>query len=767
MPTTLGKYKLIRELGRGGFGTVYLARDTILDVERAVKVLNPALVAAPEFIERFRREGRLAARLDHPHIVPVYELGETQGVYYLSMKYMPGGSLKDWLAKSGRLPFEQAVEIVRQVAAALAYAHDQPEKLIHRDLKPGNILFERLPGDSAGLFIRLSDFGFAKALASADSGSLSASGELLGTPAYIAPEIWDDQAASPASDQYSLACVLYEILMGKTLFSGSTPMALMKNVAAGPKFPEEWHSGIPAGVRIVLQRALAAGPTARYPSVNVFSSACAILLTQIQQAEQERKSQLEAAKATQERAALEARENARKAAEEQAVREKAQRAAEEQAARERAQREAQAAWEKSQKAAQDARKAAQDVLQESQEKSRRQDPGQSSSRSTPARAGSFIFEDDDEAADTNKKPASSPAAQNPQGLSLTPMADITSVFQKYRQGVGKFTSTDIWNVLDRLLKEKKSGWNGASFSMWPWGGKAAIPSNAKTLEILSVANRIIIKVVLRMQVEERYRVKKQEKPTSKISTQRIFEKMKSVTPFPEVKIDEPATTSFIEKDTYKQAKCAKCSGTGLKESGEACPDCDNGFMDEYTLYCRNVYPKDASLFQIDVKGAVVPANFNFPKNGWANLWQTTQKSPFNSLPFSAPELQASLAVINQNLVKQIDDTLAQARGKKLDSPFEYKDSWMDAVGVTLQRLSLTEGAGSPVVDQVTVNQYKCFVQAISVYQVNYRRNYFHTTGIFDKKVRQCALRGDFYFLEDAGGLAPYHHVEEVDKWIDK
>lgn len=182
--TRLGKYLLLESLGRGGYGTVYRAHDTVLNVARAVKVLHPALVADPEFIKRFRREAQLAARLEHPHIVPVYDLGEEKGSVFLAMKFMEGGSLKDGLAKDGRLPFERAVEIACQIARALDYAHGQPERLVHRDVKPGNILFET--GGSA----RLADFGFAKALQVAGSASLSASGSMIGTPAYMPPEIW-------------------------------------------------------------------------------------------------------------------------------------------------------------------------------------------------------------------------------------------------------------------------------------------------------------------------------------------------------------------------------------------------------------------------------------------------------------------------------------------------------------------------------------------------------------------------------------------------
>ena len=323
--TTLGKYQLLSELGHGGFGTVFLARDTTLDVERAVKVLHPALVAAPEFIERFRREGRFAARLDHPHIVPVHELGEAQGNYYLAMKYVPGGSLKDWLTSHGRLPFADALEITRQVADALAYAQEQPEKLIHRDLKPGNILFDRPPGDPKGLSIRLSDFGFAKALAEAgNSVSSSASGGMLGTPAYMAPEVWRGKPpASPATDQYALACVLYEMLTGEVLFRGdSPPEVITRHVIDGPQFPESWPHGVPADIEAVLRRALAAKPEERYADAPAFHSACAGLLSREaenraarQQAEKAAAEQA-ARELERERAALAARESALKAAEE-------------------------------------------------------------------------------------------------------------------------------------------------------------------------------------------------------------------------------------------------------------------------------------------------------------------------------------------------------------------------------------------------------------------------------------------------------------------
>jgi len=138
MMATLGKYELFESLGRGGYGTVYRAQEPVLQVVRAVKVLHQELLADPQFIERFRLEARTAARLEHPHIVPVYELSQDQGRYFLAMKYMPGGSLKELLEKNGRLAFPRALEITRQVASALEYAHKQG--VVHRDVKPANIV---------------------------------------------------------------------------------------------------------------------------------------------------------------------------------------------------------------------------------------------------------------------------------------------------------------------------------------------------------------------------------------------------------------------------------------------------------------------------------------------------------------------------------------------------------------------------------------------------------------------------------------------------
>jgi serine/threonine-protein kinase len=273
----LSKYELLEPIGRGGYGTVYHARETVLDVERAIKVLHPPLAADPVFIERFRKEARIAARLEHPHIVPVYELDEAQGNYFLVMKYMPGGSLKDLLAKQGHLPFERAVEITRQVAEALDYAYNRPEKLIHCDLKPGNILFDE---DGS---VCLADFGFAKALAEASLSGSTGSGGVIGTPHYIPPEVWRGKPVSPATDVYSLACVFYEMLTGKTLFPGESPAELVtRHVVDGPQFPEQWPTDVMEGIQAVLSKALARDPSERYASVEAFTQALADLTPQSQ-----------------------------------------------------------------------------------------------------------------------------------------------------------------------------------------------------------------------------------------------------------------------------------------------------------------------------------------------------------------------------------------------------------------------------------------------------------------------------------------------------
>lgn len=240
----LGKYEIQEELGQGGFGIVYKALDKTLNRTVAVKVLHPNLVNDPSFLGRFRQEAQLAAQMDHANLVTVHDFGEFEGRYFIVMNYLSGGSLKELIKKEGPLGKERSLKIFEQLCEGLGYAHKR--KIVHRDLKPGNILFD---GEGNA---RISDLGFAKLLQGNTSASLSTSGGIVGTPAYMAPEIWRGKPATSATDVYSLACVLVEMLTGEALFGGeSTPEIMLKHFEAlqlPESLPEKW--------KLVLEAAL-------------------------------------------------------------------------------------------------------------------------------------------------------------------------------------------------------------------------------------------------------------------------------------------------------------------------------------------------------------------------------------------------------------------------------------------------------------------------------------------------------------------------------
>jgi len=256
----LGKYEILEELGRGGFGIVYKAKDTVLNRLVAIKVLHPNLVNDPSFLVRFKQEAQIAAQLDHPNLVPVYDFGQEEGRYYIAMGYMPGGSLKELLKREGAFSQDRALDVFNEISAGLQYAHEQG--IIHRDLKPGNILFDNLGQP------RVSDLGFAKVVSSGASASMSTSGGLIGTPAYMAPEIWRGKLATPQTDVYSMGCILYEILTGEVLFEGDTSAELMTmHLLDGPQF----KAPLPDPIRQVLARALEREPRDRYQDMREFS----------------------------------------------------------------------------------------------------------------------------------------------------------------------------------------------------------------------------------------------------------------------------------------------------------------------------------------------------------------------------------------------------------------------------------------------------------------------------------------------------------------
>ncbi|MFH1763824.1 MAG: serine/threonine-protein kinase, partial [Gemmatimonadota bacterium] len=217
------RYTVMSELGRGGMATVYLAEDLKHGRKVAIKVLQPELAAAigPE---RFLREIEISAGLDHPHILPLYESGEAGGFLYYVMPNVEGESLRDRLDREKQLPLDDAVQIAREVADALSYAHSRD--VVHRDIKPENILL-------AGGHARVADFGIARAIRDAGADRLTMTGVSVGTPLYMSPE----QAAGSSdidgrSDLYSLGCVLFECLAGRTPFTGPLESVVHQHLGA-------------------------------------------------------------------------------------------------------------------------------------------------------------------------------------------------------------------------------------------------------------------------------------------------------------------------------------------------------------------------------------------------------------------------------------------------------------------------------------------------------------------------------------------------------
>lgn len=238
-------YELQDELGVGGMGTVYLARDRKHDRRVAIKVIHPEL-ASGAALTRFEREIRVTARLQHPHIVPLVDSGTAGGLAYYVCPFIEGESLRALIRRRGKLPTEEAVKLAVDVAEALDYAHQQG--IVHRDVKPENILV------SNGQAI-VADFGLARAMSGGDEATLTATGTVVGTPFYISPEqLAGLQDIDARADIYSLACVLYELLSGRPPFVGSSVEAILKQHIY--ERPEPLPSSIPAAVRETVLRGL-------------------------------------------------------------------------------------------------------------------------------------------------------------------------------------------------------------------------------------------------------------------------------------------------------------------------------------------------------------------------------------------------------------------------------------------------------------------------------------------------------------------------------
>ncbi len=261
----LGRYRLDLLVGRGGMAEVWRATDTKLARTVAVKVILETHAREPQFLERFLREARVVALLEHPNILPVYDFGEEQGLPFLVMPHMEGGTLRDRMAGQP-IPLAQAVVWIRQIASGLDAAHEAG--VLHRDVKPANVLIGK------GERLALADFGIARLLEVASG--LTATGVVVGTPIYMAPEQAQGKPATPATDRYSLAVIAYELLAGKPPFGGDNPFAVIhQHITTPAPALSTKVEGLPAGLDAILAGALSKNPEERPPSCRVFAEAIA------------------------------------------------------------------------------------------------------------------------------------------------------------------------------------------------------------------------------------------------------------------------------------------------------------------------------------------------------------------------------------------------------------------------------------------------------------------------------------------------------------
>jgi len=260
-----GRYAIEGELGSGGMATVYLADDLKHHRKVAVKVLRPE-VASALGPDRFLREIAIAAKLSHPHILGLYDSGESKGFLFYVMAYIRGESLRHKLERETQLPVDEALGITRQVASALEHAHAQG--LIHRDVKPENILLHE--GEAM-----VADFGIALAMSAAADERLTETGLVVGTPEYMSPEqAMSERALDARSDVYSLGCVLYEMLAGEPPYTGPTAQSLIAKRLVDPvPAVRRLRDAVPVGVEQALMKALARVPADRFATAGAFAEA--------------------------------------------------------------------------------------------------------------------------------------------------------------------------------------------------------------------------------------------------------------------------------------------------------------------------------------------------------------------------------------------------------------------------------------------------------------------------------------------------------------
>jgi serine/threonine-protein kinase len=259
----IGKYEVVKRIATGGMGAVYRAVDTELDRPVALKVLNPEIAAKPNVLDRFRREAKAAARLRHENIVAIYEIGEHNGTNFLALEFVDGVDLHEYISKKGKLPPEEARQIIIQAARALEHAHKQG--IVHRDIKPSNFL---ISNQNERLVVKMTDLGLARTKSEnmEEEYRLTRAGTTVGTIDYMSPEqSRSSSAADIRSDIYSLGCTFYHMLAGKGLFcEGSLPERLTKHAEAEPPDIRDYNVQVPEGLVVILGKMLEKKPADRY-----------------------------------------------------------------------------------------------------------------------------------------------------------------------------------------------------------------------------------------------------------------------------------------------------------------------------------------------------------------------------------------------------------------------------------------------------------------------------------------------------------------------
>ncbi len=256
-------YEILNQVGQGGMATVFLARQRSMNRNAALKFLPGVFMNDDTYLQRFEREVKIVAQLEHRNIVPVYDYGEFEGQPYIAMRYMPAGSVEDLLIK-GRIPLERVASIIEQVASALDYAHQKG--ILHRDLKPSNILLD----DGGGAFI--TDFGIARILGEGNS-NITTQG-VIGTPSYMSPEQAQGEPLDGRSDVYSLGVMLFELVTGRRPFISDTPYSIaVMHVTTPPPSPREFEPNVPPALESVILRSLRKTAADRYHSAGELAGA--------------------------------------------------------------------------------------------------------------------------------------------------------------------------------------------------------------------------------------------------------------------------------------------------------------------------------------------------------------------------------------------------------------------------------------------------------------------------------------------------------------